>query len=70
MSERREERAAEQFQTVSDVQMQDETVNDAQQDVTTGEEVEEGAAGDIQKLPGMSAESTDGRLKKQKQKLR
>ena len=43
---------------MSDVQMQDETVNDAQQDVTTGEEVEEGAAGDIQKLPGMSAEST------------
>ena len=26
---------------MSDVQMQDETVNDAQQDVTTGEEVEE-----------------------------
>ena len=42
--------------------MQDETVNDAQQDVTTGEEVEEGAAGDIQKLPGMSAESTDAML--------
>ncbi|WP_207634934.1 hypothetical protein [[Ruminococcus] torques] len=50
---------AKQEETVSDVQMQDETVNDAQQDVTTGEEVEEGAAGDIQKLPGMSAESTD-----------
>ncbi|URW88633.1 hypothetical protein M5E84_12720 [[Ruminococcus] torques] len=43
---------AKQEETVSDVQMQDETVNDAQQDVTTGEEVEEGAAGDIQKLPG------------------
>ena len=53
---------AKQEETVSDVQMQDETVNDAQQDVTTGEEVEEGAAGDIQKLPGMSAESTDAML--------
>ena len=54
---------AKQEETVSDVQMQDETVNDAQQDVTTGEEVEEGAAGDIQKLPGMSAERRHGRIR-------
>ena len=52
-------------EAVSDVQVQDETVNDAQQDVTTGDEVDEEGdktAGDIQKLPEMSAESTDAML--------
>lgn len=52
---------AKQEETVSDVQMQDETVNDAQQDVTTGEEVEEGAAGDIQKY--YSQERRHGRIR-------
>ena len=56
---------AKQEDVSSGVQVQDETVNDAQQDVTTGDEVDEEGdktAGDIQKLPEMNAASTDAML--------